>query len=50
MRAVVLFINAVALLLLTVIGVILYYMVEGVERIFVPSSLSKDGDPTQASM
>ena len=39
-----------ALLLLTVIGVILYYMVEGVERIFVPSSLSKDGDPTQASM
>ena len=41
---------AYTLLLLTVIGVILYYMVEGVERIFVPSSLSKDGDPTQASM
>ena len=39
-----------ALLLLTVIGVVLYYMVEGVERIFVPSALSKDGDPTQATM
>ena len=39
-----------ALLLLTVVGVVLYYMVEGVERIFVPSALSKDGDPAQASM
>jgi NitT/TauT family transport system permease protein len=39
-----------ALLLLTIVGVVLYYLVEGVERIFVPSGLSKDGDPTQASM
>lgn len=39
-----------ALLLLTVIGVVLYYMVEGVERIFVPSALSKEGDPAQATM
>jgi hypothetical protein len=38
------------LLLLTVIGVALYYMVEAVERIFVPSALSKDGDPAQATM
>ena len=39
-----------ALLVLTVIGVLLYYMVEGVERLFVPSALSKEGDPTQAAM
>ena len=32
-----------ALLVLTVIGVLLYYMVEAVERLFVPSALSKDG-------
>jgi NitT/TauT family transport system permease protein len=39
-----------ALLVLTVIGVLLYYMVEGVERLFVPSALSKEGDPAQATM
>ena len=39
-----------ALLVLTVIGVVLYYMVEGVERMFVPSALSKDADPARATM
>lgn len=39
-----------ALLVLTVIGVVLYYIVEAVERMFVPSALSKDIDPAQSSM
>jgi NitT/TauT family transport system permease protein len=39
-----------ALLVLTVIGVLLYYMVEAVERLFVPSALSKEGDPAEATM
>ena len=39
-----------ALLVLTVIGVMLYYMVEAVERMFVPSALSKDADPARATM
>ncbi len=39
-----------ALLVLTVIGVVLYYMVEAVERMFVPSALSKDADPARATM
>jgi NitT/TauT family transport system permease protein len=39
-----------ALLVLTVIGVVLYYLVEGVERIFVPRALSREADPTQAGM
>jgi NitT/TauT family transport system permease protein len=39
-----------ALLVLTVIGVALYYMVEAVERMFVPSALSKDADPARATM
>ncbi len=39
-----------SLLVLTVIGVLLYYMVEAVERMFVPSALSKDLDPAQSSM
>jgi hypothetical protein len=36
--------------LLTVIGMLLYYAVEVVERLFIPSALVQDTDPTKASM
>jgi NitT/TauT family transport system permease protein len=39
-----------ALTLLTIIGVLLYYAVEVVERLFIPSALVQDTDPTKASM
>jgi len=39
-----------ALLLLTVIGVVLYYVVEWSQRLFIPPALSKQADPLQASM
>lgn len=39
-----------ALVLLTVIGVVLYYIVEWSQRLFIPTALIKSADPTQASM
>ncbi|HTU56519.1 MAG TPA: ABC transporter permease [Acetobacteraceae bacterium] len=39
-----------ALVLLTVIGVVLYYIVEWSQRLFIPAALIKSADPTQASM
>ena len=39
-----------ALVLLTLIGVSLYYLVELVEHIFVPGALQKETDVTKASM
>jgi hypothetical protein len=39
-----------ALFILTAMGVILYYAVEAVERLFVLNALSKDADPAQATI
>jgi NitT/TauT family transport system permease protein len=39
-----------ALTLLTIIGVLLFYAVELIERLFVPGALIKESDPTKASM
>jgi ABC-type nitrate/sulfonate/bicarbonate transport system permease component len=39
-----------SLLLLTVLGVVLYYAVEAVQRLFVPGALSQSADPAQATM
>jgi NitT/TauT family transport system permease protein len=39
-----------ALTLLTLVGVLLYYAVEVIERLFIPTALVKDADPTNASM
>ena len=39
-----------SLLLLTVLGVVLYYAVEAVQRLFVPGALSQRADPAQATM
>jgi len=39
-----------ALFILTAMGVILYYAVEAVERLFILNSLSKDTDPGQATI
>jgi NitT/TauT family transport system permease protein len=39
-----------ALTLLTIIGMLLYYAVEFVERLFLPAALVKEADPTKASM
>jgi NitT/TauT family transport system permease protein len=39
-----------ALTLLTLVGVLLYYTVELIERLFIPAGLVKDADPTNASM
>jgi NitT/TauT family transport system permease protein len=39
-----------ALFILTAMGVILYYAVEGIERLFVLNALSKDADPAQATL
>ncbi|WP_048649500.1 ABC transporter permease [Nitratireductor soli] len=39
-----------ALFILTAMGVVLYYAVEAVERMFILNSLSKDTDPGQATI
>jgi NitT/TauT family transport system permease protein len=39
-----------AILLLTAIGVVLYYLVEWSQRLFMPAALIKETDPTQATM
>lgn len=39
-----------SLFLLTLIGVVLYYLIEGVQRIVMPTSLIKGADPNQATL
>ena len=39
-----------SLFLLTFIGVVLYYMIDGVQRVVMPTSLIKGADPNQATL
>ena len=39
-----------SLVLLTVMGMVLYYAVELVQHVFVPTALIKGGDPAHGAM